>query len=156
MRLTRIAAAAALAATAAALAGCGGDGDTAAAGLRDGVYEYELSESYLVENGISVAQARAENGVHEVTIERGRFIDRWRTGDGIHGSCWGTHSVDGVRVVFRFAGGCVGDWAMSYAIDGDVVTWSAIEALDPSAGPEEQHVTEVFNGVPWTRVGDAS
>ena len=155
MRPTRIAAAAALVAALVALAGCGGDGDDGAAGLRAGVYEFELSESYLVEHGISAAQARAESGVHEMTIDSGRFIDRWRTDDGTYGSCWGTYAVEGIRVVFRFAGGCVGDWAMSYAIDGDNVTWSEIEALDPAAGPDEQKITEVFNGVPWTRTGDA-
>ena len=152
MKPTRIAA---VASATAALAGCGGGGDDGATVLRDGVYEYELSESYLVENGISATQARAENGQHEMTLDEGRFIDRWRSAAGLYGSCWGTYSEQGTRVTFRFTGGCVGDWAMTYSVDGDTVTWTQIEALDKAAGPEEQKVTEVFNGVPWTRTGDA-
>lgn len=154
MTLTRIALAAALGSAVAALTGCGADGDATSNELRDGVYAYELSESYLVENGISAEQARAENGPHELTLDRGRFIDRWRSADGTYGSCWGTYSQQQARVTFRFSGGCVGDWAMTYSADGDTVTWSQIEALDPGAGPDEQKVTEVFNSVPWTRTGD--
>jgi hypothetical protein len=154
MRLSRIALAAAVGSALAALAGCGGDGESMATRLQDGVYEYELSESYLVENGITAEQARAENGRHELTLDRGRFIDRWRTQDGTYGSCWGTYSEQQARVTFRFSGGCVGDWAMTYAADGETVTWSEIEALDPGAGPDEQKVTEVFNSVSWTRTGD--
>ena len=45
---------------------------------------------------------------------------------------------------------------MTYAVDGDTVTWSDHEALPPAASDEDQKVTEVFNSVPWTRVGDAS
>ena len=42
----------------------------------------------------------------------------------------------------------------SYSAQGDVLTWSDFEPLDPNAGPEDQKVTEVFNSVPWTRTGD--
>ena len=134
------------------LAGCAGESDST--GLRNGVYEFELSETYLKDHGIPAAQARAESGVHELTIDDGRFVDRWRTESDAYGSCWGTYTEQSRRVTFRFTGGCVGDWAMTYSLAGDVVTWSDIEALDPGAGPEEQAVTEVFNGVPWTRTGD--
>ena len=151
MRLRGIALLAALA----LLAGCGEGSDEAPAGLRDGVYEFELTQEYLLENGIPAEQARNESGVHEVTLDRGSFIDRWRTESGTFGSCWGTFSEDDTRVAFRWRGGCTGDWAMSYSLDGDVVTWSSFEPLDPNAGVEEQQVTEIFNGVPWTRVGDA-
>lgn len=136
------------------LAGCGGGSEAGSDGLRDGVYAFELTEEYLLENGIAAEQARDESGAHELTLDGGRFIDRWRTEQGGVGSCWGTYSAAGTRVTFRFRGGCIGDWAMTYSLDGDVVTWSDIKALDPGAGPEEQAVTEVFNGVPWTRTGD--
>ncbi len=44
---------------------------------------------------------------------------------------------------------------MSYTVDGNQVTWSDIEALSPDDSDEDQKVTEAFNSVPWTRVGDA-
>jgi hypothetical protein len=151
MRLTSIALFAAIATL---LAGCGGGSDASSSGIRDGVYEFELTKEYLVEHGVPAQQARSESGVHEVTIDRGSFIDRWRTEEGRFGSCLGTHVADGNRVTFRWTDGCTGDWAMSYSVDGDVITWSDFETLDPNAGPEEQKVTEVFNGVPWKRTGD--
>ena len=151
MRLTTIAL---LGATAALFAGCASFSGESAEGLRDGVYEFELTEEYLVENGISVEQARNESGAHELTLDRGSFVDRWRTERGTYGSCWGAYSEDGTRVTFRFTGGCTGDWAMTYAVDGDVVTWSDFKPLGPNVGPDERKVTEVFNGVPWTRTGD--
>jgi hypothetical protein len=148
MRSTTIASLAA----AALLAGCGGS--EGADGLRDGVYEFELTEEYLRGNGISRQQASNESGEHELTLDRGSFIDRWRTDRGVFGLCSGTYAEDGTRVTFRWTRGCTGDWAMTYSVEGDRVTWSDFEPLDPSAGPEEQKVTEVFNGVPWTRTGD--
>lgn len=135
------------------LVACGGSG-ASDAGLRDGVYEFELTESYLRENGISAEQARNESGRHEITLDRSSFVDRWRADDGTVGWCVGVFSLDGARATFRWTGGCTGDWAMSYALEGDRVTWSDFEPLDPDAGPEEQKVTQVFNGVPWTRTGD--
>jgi hypothetical protein len=144
---------AALVATA-LFAGCAGGSGGSEAGLRDGVYEFELTEAYLRENGVPAQHARSESGVHELTLDRGSFVDRWRTADGAAGSCWGVYAVEGNRITFRWTGGCTGDWAMSYSVDGDRVTWSDVDALDPKAGSEEQKVTEVFNGVPWTRTGD--
>lgn len=141
-----------LAVVVALVAGCGGDSD--ANQLQDGVYEFELTREYLVDNGISAGQAQAESGVHELTLDRGSFIDRWRTEEGRHGSCSGTYAADGNRVTFRWTEGCTGDWAMSYELEDDVVTWSDFEPLDPNAGAEEQNLTAVFNGVPWRRVGD--
>jgi hypothetical protein len=137
---------------AALLAGCGGDATDD--GLRDGVYEFELTEEYLLDEGIAARQARAESGRHEITLDRGSFIDRWRTEEGRFGDCSGTFTRDESRVTFRWLSGCTGDWAMTYSVDGDLVTWSDVETLDPNAGPRDRKVTEVFNGVPWTRVGD--
>ena len=133
------------------LAGCGGPADAA---LRDGVYEFELTREYLRQNGIPAVQAAGESGVHEITIDRGAFVDRWRTADGTVGACTGVFALDGDRASFHWTDGCTGDWAMRYSADGDRVTWTDFEPLDPDAGPEEQKVTEVFNGVPWTRTGD--
>jgi hypothetical protein len=133
------------------LAGCGGD---VSSGLRDGVYEFALTREYLRHNGIPAEQARSESGVHRITIDRGSFIDRWRTADGTVGVCAGVFALDGNRAAFHWTNGCTGDWAMSYSADGDRITWSDFEPLDPDAGPAEQKVTEVFNGVPWTRTGD--
>ena len=45
---------------------------------------------------------------------------------------------------------------MKPEIDGDEIAWTDIEALPPYDADEDQKVTEVFNSVPWTRVGDAS
>ena len=137
-----------------AFVGCGSGRGEADDELRDGVYEFELTEAYLRENGIPAQQARTEAGVHEVTLDRGSLIDRWRAADGTAGSCVGVYTVDGTRAAFRWTRGCTGEWAMTYSLDGDVVRWSDFESLDPSAGPAEQTVTEVFNGVPWTRTGD--
>jgi hypothetical protein len=44
---------------------------------------------------------------------------------------------------------------MTYSIDGDTVAWSDPESLPPNDTEEDQKVNEVFNSVPWTRVGDA-
>jgi hypothetical protein len=143
-----------VAAAATLLTGCSSGSNANAEGLQDGVYRFELTEAYLLENGIPAEQARKESGVHEITIDRGAFIDRWRTEEGSAGSCLGTYSEDGARVTFRWNSGCAGDWAMSYSVDGDVVTWSDFEPLDPNAGPEERKVTEIFNGVAWMLVGD--
>ena len=142
-----------------ALAGCGGSGDSESAEpLRPGVYEYELTEQYLLDNGISQFQAEQESGAHKATLATdGSFVDSWRTADNKIGSCRGTYEEgDGNHVVFKWTSGCFGDWEMKYSMEGDVVTWSDQEALPPYDDEEEQNVVEVFNGVPWTRVGDAS
>jgi hypothetical protein len=140
----------------AALVGCGGTLGETDGELRDGVYEFELSEAYLRSNGIPPQQARAESGVHEVTLDRGSFVDRWRAADGRVGLCVGVHTLAGTRAAFRWTDGCTGEWAMTYSVDGDSVVWSDVELLDPDAGPEERRLAEVFNGVPWTRTGDVS
>lgn len=139
-----------------ALAGCGGDPREGDDGLRDGVYEFELSEAYLRGSGIPPQQARAESGVHEVTLDRGSFVDRWRAPGGAVGFCVGVYALEGSRAAFRWTDGCTGDWAMTYSVDGDSVVWSDVEPLDPHAGPEGQRLAEVFNSVPWTRTGDVS
>lgn len=143
----------------AALAGCGGSSDSnSSEPLQAGVYQFELTEQYLLDNGISQFQAEQESGVHETTLgEDGSFVDSWKTADGKTGSCRGTYEEgDANSVTFKWTSGCFGDWQMKYSVDGDVVAWSDQEALPPYDDDEEQKVTEVFNGVPWTRVGDAS
>ena len=135
-------------------AGCGGSSDEATAPLQDGVYEFELTEQYLLGNGISTEQAENESGVQQTTLDSGSFINRWRSESGTTGSCRGTYEADGNRVTFRWTSGCFGDWEMSYAVEGDQVTWSDIEALPPHDSDLDQKASEVFNSVPWTRAGD--
>lgn len=136
-------------------AGCGGGSDEATEPLQDGVYEYELTEEYLLENGIATEQAANESGTHEATLDEGELVDRWETATGSTGSCRGTYEEgDDSLVTFRWTSGCFGDWEMRYAVDGDTVTWSDQKALPPYDSDEEQKVNEVFNSVPWTRVGD--
>ena len=143
----------------AAIAGCGGsDSSTSSEPLRPGVYEYELTEEYLLDNGISEFQAEEESGAHEAALgEDGSFVDSWKTTAGKTGSCRGTYEEsDDNRVAFKWTSGCFGDWEMTYSMDGDVVTWSDQKSLPPYDTDEDQKVNEVFNNVPWTRVGDAS
>lgn len=138
-----------------AAGGCGGGSDEASEPLRDGVYEYELTEEYLLDNGISTSQAAGESGKHEVTLDGGEFVDRWRTGDGSTGSCRGTYEEgDDRRVTFKWTSGCFGDWEMTYSVEGDQVTWSDQEALPPYDSEEDQNINEVFNSIPWMRTGD--
>ena len=143
----------------AVLAGCGGSGESSSSEpLRSGVYEYELTEQYLLDNGISEFQAEQESGAHEATLgEDGSFVDTWKTTEEKTGSCRGTwEEGDSNLITFKWTSGCFGDWQMAYAVDGDVVTWSDQEALPPYDSDEDQQINEVFNSVPWTRVGDAS
>lgn len=149
-------ASAAILCTIAFLAGCGGGPDETTEPLRDGVYEYELSSEYLTENGISETQAKNESGKHSATLDNGEFVDRWRTDENRTGSCSGTYEADGNRVTFKWTSGCYGDWAMSYSVDGDIVTWGGVKALPPYDSDEDQKNNEVFSGVPWTRVGDVT
>ena len=137
--------------------GCGGSSDDASSSLQAGIYTYELTEQYLVENGISAEQAANESGKHQAILrDDGAFTDSWTTAKGSSGSCSGTYDEeDGNRVTFKWSTGCFGDWEMTYSVEADTVTWSEHEALPP-ASDEDQKVTKVFNSVPWTRVGDAS
>lgn len=140
-------------------AGCGGGGRSDATGaLRAGIYTYELTEDYLVENGISADQAANESGKHQAILRSdGAFTDSWTTANGGAGSCSGRYDEEGdSRVTFKWSTGCFGDWEMTYAVDGDEVFWSDHKALPPNDSDQDQKVTEVFNSVPWTRVGDAS
>jgi len=143
----------ALVALAAILAGCGGTNEPAKL-LRDGVYRYELSEQHLLDNGIGLQQAKDESGDHAITLDGGSFVDRWRSSGGRGGSCGGTYTAEGSTVTFRWTYGCFGDWTMRYTVDGATVTWADIDVLPPYDDEEEQKVAEVFNSVPWTRVGD--
>ena len=132
-------------------AGCGGESGQ----LQSGTYEYELTKQYLVENGIERAQAERESGRHTTMLgDGGAFSDSWRTAEGETGACYGTYKEgDSKRVTFRWSSGCVGDWSMTYRVDGDTVTWSEIESFPP-ASEEDQNINEVFNSVPWKRVGE--
>lgn len=138
--------------------GCGGSSNDAATALQTGIYTYELTEEYLLENGISAEQAANESGKHRAILRQdGAFTDSWTTAKGGSGSCSGTYEKgDGSRVTFRWSTGCFGDWEMTYSVDDDVVAWSDQEALPPYDTDEDQKVNEVFNSVPWTRVGDVS
>lgn len=141
-----------------AATGCGGSSGDPSSSLQAGIYTYELTEEYLVESGISAEQAANESGKHQAILrEDGTFTDSWTTANGGSGSCSGTYEEgDGSRVTFTWSTGCFGDWAMTYSVDGDTITWSDHAALPPYDSAEDQRVNEVFNGVPWTRVGDAS
>jgi hypothetical protein len=136
-----------------AMSGCGGGSDSGS--LQEGVYESELTEQYLLNNGISEEQAANESGVHTTTFQNNGFTDKWSSSNGTEGFCSGTYKEDGSRVTFSWISGCFGDWEMTYTIDGDEVTWSDIETLPPHNSEEDQNAAEVFNGVPWTRTGDA-
>jgi hypothetical protein len=135
-------------------AGCGGGSNESTEPLRDGVYEFELTEEYLLENGIPSSLAESDSGVQQTTLDAGSFVNRWRTEQGTTGTCSGTYEEDGNRVTFRWTSGCFGDWAMSYTVEGNQVAWSDIEALPPYDSEQDQRVAEVFSSVPWTRVGD--
>jgi hypothetical protein len=143
-------------ALAALAAGCGGGSDEPSQPLRAGVYEYELTEQYLLDNGISEFQAESESGTHEATLwADGAFVDSWRTAENKTGSCRGTYEEGNGRLVtFTWTSGCFGDWEMRYSVAGDTVTWDDVEVLPPYDDDEEQRVAEAFNSVPWTRVGD--
>jgi hypothetical protein len=145
-------------AVALAAAGCGGGSDKASAPLQSGVYEYELTEQYLLDSGISQFQAAEESGKHEATLwDDGAFVDSWKTAAGKTGSCRGTYEEGDDRLVtFKWTSGCFGDWEMTYVVEGAEVTWSDQQALPPYDSDEDQKINEVFNSVPWTRVGDAS
>lgn len=139
-------------------AGCGGRSTDGAEALQSGIYTYELTREYLVESGIPAEQAASESGKHQAILrEDGAFTDSWTTANGRTGSCSGTYEEgDGSRVTFRWSTGCFGDWEMTYSVTGDTVTWSDQRALPPYDSPDDQEVNEVFNSVPWTRIGDTS
>jgi hypothetical protein len=139
-------------------AACGGSDDSSGAPLRAGVYEYELTKDYLRDHGISQRQVEQESGKHKVVLRPdGTFTDSWRTAEGLTGACSGTFSEgDGRLVTFKWTSGCFGDWEMKYAVEADRVSWSDQKALPPYDADEDQNVTEVFTGVPWTRTGSES
>src|SRR5512145_260747 len=95
--------------------GCGGGSDETAAPLRTGVYEYELTEQYLLDKGISEQQAATESGTHTATLSGdGTFVDSWRTAQGRTGTCTGTYEEgDTSRITFKWTQGCFGDWEMT-------------------------------------------
>ena len=140
-----------------AVAGCGGSSDTASEPLQTGVYEYDLSEQYLIDNGIPAERAANESGHQEVTFwEDGTFLARWRTDNNETGSCRGTYEEGDHRLVtFKWTSGCWGDWEMKYTVEGNSVSWTDWKALPPYDSADDQNGTETYNKLPWTRVGDA-
>lgn len=142
-----------------AAGGCGGD-EPAAEPPRpsaskpanlDGVYRYEVPADYLIERGIPPSQARDEGGVHTVTLDGGRFSDRWRNAQG-SGTCEGTYEIAGNVVTFTWRVKCVGDWKMTFAREGKRLRWSNVRSLPPHNDAESQRVNEAFNSVPWLKI----
>jgi hypothetical protein len=138
--------------------GCGGGSAEASDPLQTGVYEWELSEQYLLDHGIPTEQARTDSGHQEVTLSPdGTFVATWRTAENTTGSCLGTYEEHDSRLVtFKWTSGCFGDWEMRYTVDGDTVTWSDQKALPPYDSDDAQNGAKTYNSIPWTRVGDAS
>ncbi len=103
---------------------------------------YELTEEYLRrKRDLGRAQAANESGQAPGDPPRRRRVhglvdDRERSA----GSCSGTYEEgDGSRVTFKWTHGCFGDWEMTYAVDGDEVTWSdhrGTAAVRLRRGPE--------------------
>ena len=56
--------------------GAAGARTTRRAALQAGIYTYELTEEYLVENGISAKQAANESGTHQAILRDGRRVHR--------------------------------------------------------------------------------
>ena len=115
-------------------AGCGGGSEEASEPLQAGVYEYELTEQYLLDNGIS--QFQAENGVgrSQGDARRGRLVLGLVEDGGGRRARAAERTRKGTRAVstFKWTSGCFGDWEMTYSVDGDTVTWSDQEALPPT------------------------
>jgi len=120
----------------------------------EGIYRYSLTPEYLVESGVTPAQAEEEHGVHTVTVSDGQYSDSW-SNDTQSKTCTGTYSWEGSRMTVLWNSGCSGDWAMTAQVAGDQITWTDIESLPPDDDAYSQTLNEAFNGVPWTRVGDA-
>ena len=75
-----------------AAGGCGGSPDGASESLQTGVYEWELSDEYLIDHGIPSERAVKESGHQEITLWKdGTFLAAWRTADNSTGSCRGTY-----------------------------------------------------------------
>lgn len=116
----------------------------------DGIYRYEVTAEMFEAKGVEPDTAP---GVRTVTIENGTIRD-----DGPADNCVGTFTADGERFTFRWdrgvPGNCSGDWAMTLLATGDEVRWGEIESLPPLDDPVTQAFNEIYNSVPWTRIGD--
>ena len=62
----------------------------------DGAYRYEVPEQYLLDHGMAAAHARAESGVHTLTMSHGEFTDAWENGVN-EDSCAGRFTIEGSR-----------------------------------------------------------
>lgn len=143
-----------------AAAGCSSDiptiSETSAAipgtGL-DGVYRYDLTEEYLIAQGISESKAKQNAGITTVTIHDGIYTEQWSNAALGDKTCLGTSETDGQRISVRWTpgAGCEGAWLMTATTVGDQLTWSDIEPA--RAGEVNDYA--VYYDTPWTRIGDA-
>ena len=97
--------------------------------LRDGVYEYELTQRVPASTTASAARRPSRSpGMHTATLGRRLVHDCWRTADGRSGSLPGrTAGDDGNRVTFQWTDGCFGDWEMTHSSRRRRVTWCDFE-----------------------------
>ena len=75
--------------------------------LQAGIYTYELTEEYLVENGISAEQAANESGKHQAILREDGSVHRLVDDrEGVHGLVHvATYEEgDGSRVTFKWIG----------------------------------------------------
>lgn len=142
------------------LAGCSSDipniGATSAAIPRtglDGVYRYDLTQEYLIAEGIPESKAKQNEGITTVTIRDGVYTEQWSNAALGDKTCLGTSETDGQRISVRWTpgAGCEGAWSMTATTTGDQLTWSDIEPVRPG----EANDYAVYYATPWTRIGDA-
>ena len=141
-------------------AGCSADTPTISAtsaatprtGL-DGVYRYELTEEYLIAEGIPESTAKQNAGITTVTIHDDVYTEQWSNAALGDKTCLGTSETDGQRISVRWTpgAGCEGAWSMTATTAGDQLTWSDIEPA--RAGESNDYA--VYYATPWTRIGDA-
>lgn len=141
-------------------AGCSSDTPTISAtaaavprtGL-DGVYRYDLTEAYLIAEGIPESKAKQNAGITTVTIHDGVYTEQWSNAALGDKTCLGTSETDGQRISVRWTpgAGCEGAWSMTATTAGDQLTWSDIEPA--RAGQFNDYA--VYYATPWTRIGDA-
>jgi len=121
----------------------------------DGIYRYEVTEEYLIKQGVDQAEARNDWGVHTFTMSAGTFSDAWtNSAAGTH-SCEGIFKIEGRIVTFTWTRGCFGDVRAEYTLSGDQIQWSNVQALPPHDSATDQTNAEAFQSVPYTRIGDA-
>lgn len=133
----------------------GADVATGDQSVLDGLYRYEVTEEYLIEQGVDRAEARNDWGVHTFTMSAGTFSDTWTNSVVGTYSCEGTFKLDRRIVTFSWTVGCFGDIRTSYTLTGGQIQWSEVEALPPHDSAADQTNAEAFQSVPYVRIGDA-